>query len=262
LGFIIGFLTFHQQNLKGDIKMNLSFSRNSGQNHKTMMRLQSFIILFVAMTFFFGIANASEKKDYAKPADLVSEAVTTFKDFGADPNMAGFREHVKKAKAVLVVPRLIKAGFIIGGSGGSGALLARDEKTGKWSYPAFYTMGSGSIGLQIGGAADQVVLLVMTKKGMDSLLSSSFKLGADASVAAGPVGQGAKAVTADILAYSRSKGIFGGVSVEGSVISVRDKWNEAYYGKSVRPTDMIILHNVTNTQADPLRMEVSKVAGK
>ena len=236
--------------------MKLSISRNTG--------LQSFIVLFVAMTFLFGIANASEKKDkdYDKPMELVSEAVKTFKDFGADPDMDAFREQAKKAKAVLIVPRLIKAGFIIGGSGGSGALLARNEKTGEWSYPAFYTMGSGSIGLQIGGAADQVVLLVMSKKGMDSLLSSSFKLGADASVAAGPVGQGAKAVTADILAYSRSKGVFGGVSVEGSVISTRDKWNEAYYGKPVRPTDMIILHNVTNTQADPLRMEVGKVAGK
>jgi len=236
--------------------MKLSISRNTG--------LQSFIVLFVAMTFLFGIANASEKKDkdYDKPMELVSEAVKTFKDFGADPDMDAFRGQVKKAKAVLIVPRLIKAGFIIGGSGGSGALLARNEKTGEWSYPAFYTMGSGSIGLQIGGAADQVVLLVMSKKGMDSLLSSSFKLGADASVAAGPVGQGAKAVTADILAYSRSKGVFGGVSVEGSVISTRDKWNEAYYGKPVRPTDMIILHNVTNTQADPLRMEVGKVAGK
>jgi lipid-binding SYLF domain-containing protein len=236
--------------------MKLSISRNSG--------LQSFIVLFVAMTFLFGSANASEKKDkdYDKPMDLVSEAVKTFKDFGADPNMDAFRGQVKKAKAVLIVPRLIKAGFIIGGSGGSGALLARNEKTGEWSYPAFYTMGSASIGLQIGGAADQVVLVVMTKKGMDSLLSSSFKLGADASVAAGTVGQGIKAVTADIVSYSRSKGVFGGLSAEGAVIKIREKWNDAYYGKSVRPTDILILHNVTNSQADPLRMEVGKVAGK
>jgi lipid-binding SYLF domain-containing protein len=176
--------------------------------------------------------------------------------------MGGFREQVRKAKAVLIVPRLIKAGFIIGGSGGSGTLLALDDKTGTWSYPAFYTMGSGSFGLQIGGAADQVVLLVMTKKGLDSLLSSSFKLGADASVAAGPTGQGKAAATADILAYARSKGAFGGLTVEGSVIKIRDEWNKTYYGQTVRPLDILVLHKVVNTQADPLRQAVGKTTGK
>ena len=226
------------------------------------LRLHSFIVFFVVLTLLTGIAGADDKKDYDKPRDLVDESVTTFKNFAADPNMGGFRERVKTAMAVFIVPRLIKAGFIIGGSGGSGVLLARDTEARKWSYPAFYTMGSGSVGLQIGGAADQMVLLVMTKKGMDSLLTSSFKLGADASIAAGPTGQGAKAATADILAYARSKGIFGGLSVEGAVISVREKWNTSYYGQSVRPLNILVEHKVINTQSDPLRMEVAKVAGK
>jgi lipid-binding SYLF domain-containing protein len=226
------------------------------------LKLSYFIVFFVVLTLVSGIAGAEEKKDYDKPKELVNEAVTTFKDFAADPNMDGFRERVKTAKAVFIVPRLIKAGFIVGGSGGSGALIARDTEAKKWSYPAFYTMGSGTVGLQIGGAADQVVLLVMTQKGMDSLLSSSFKLGADASIAAGPTGQGASAATADIFSYARSKGIFGGLTVEGAVISVRDKWNTSYYGKSVSPLNILVKHEVTNNQADPLRMEVAKVAGK
>ena len=118
-------------------------------------------------------------KDFSKPEELVVNAKETFENFVADPNMTWFRDNLKNVKAVMIVPRILKGGFIIGGSGGHGALLARDTKTADWSSPAFYTMGSVSFGLQIGGAADQVILMIMTQKAMDSYLSGSFKLGAD-----------------------------------------------------------------------------------
>ncbi|MBW1749745.1 MAG: lipid-binding SYLF domain-containing protein, partial [Deltaproteobacteria bacterium] len=173
--------------------------------------------------------------------------------FLADSNMTWFHNNAHRARAIFIVPQMIRGGFIVGGSGGSGVLLHRDIKKGTWGYPAFYTMGSVSIGLQIGADASEIVMMVMTEKGLNAMLSTDFKLGADVSVAAGPVGASAKAQTADVLAFGRSKGAFGGVSIEGAVISPRNKWNNAYYGSPVGPVDILIRGSVSNPQADQLR---------
>ena len=158
---------------------------------------------------------------------LVDGTTKTATNFAADPNPSSFREYARDAEAMLIVPTMVKAGFIFGGSAGSGVLSARGETGGTWSAPAFYAMGSATFGLRIGGEISEIILLVMSKKGLDTLLSSSIKLGGDVSVAAGPVGQGAKAQTADILAYSRSKGLYGGLNVEGAVIDVNEEYNDA-----------------------------------
>lgn len=184
---------------------------------------------------------------------IVDEARQTYKNFEADPNMEWFPQHLKETKALLIIPTLFKGAFIVGLEGGSGVLLVRDEETGKWSNPAFYTMFSGSFGLQAGIQWPEVILVVRTKKGLDSLLTSSFKLGADVSVAAGPTGAGAKLKTADIYAYARSQGVFVGVSVDGSFISTQEEWNSAYYDKpGVKPHDILVLRNVSNKMAEPL----------
>jgi lipid-binding SYLF domain-containing protein len=139
--------------------------------------------------------------------------------------MSCLKEHLKEARGVLIVPSLLKAGFVFGGSGGSVVLVVRDEKKGQWSQPAFYyTIGSVSFGLQIGGEAAEVIMMVRTQKAVDMLLASSFKLGGDTSIAVVPVGGGAKAnVVADILSFSRSQGAYAGLALDGSVITVRDK---------------------------------------
>jgi lipid-binding SYLF domain-containing protein len=147
---------------------------------------------------------------------------------------------------------------VFGASGGSGVLLARDEATAGWSYPAFYTMGSVTFGLQIGGEVSQLVLMVMTQKGLDALLSRSFKIGGDISVAAGPVGKGAKAQTADIVAFSRTKGLYGGLNVEGAVVEVRDSLNKAYYGRKVRPVEILVSGGPSNPGAEALRAAVAE----
>jgi len=162
----------------------------------------------------------------------------------------------------LIIPQNIKGAFLVGGSGGSGVLLANDAKSGVWGYPAFYTLGSVSFGLQVGGEASEVILMVMTDRGMETLLTSSFKLGADVTLAAGPVGGGATAKTADILSYSRSKGAFAGMAFDGGVIKTKDKFNEAYYGKAISPTDILIRKSVTNPQADNLRAAVAAITAK
>lgn len=157
---------------------------------------------------------------------------------------------------MFIAPQVLKGAYIIGASGGSGVLLVRDEKTGRLNGPAFYAIGGASIGFQIGGEASEVILLLMTERGVSSLLSNSLKLGADAGLAVGPVGMGASAATAnlsaDILSFSRSKGLYGGVSLDGAVVAISGDLNDAYYGKRVTPTDILIRHEVTNPHAGSL----------
>ncbi len=199
--------------------------------------------------------------DAADARELVDKAKRTIEDFKADPDMGWFRDNLPDAQAVMVVPVLIKAGFIFGGSGGHGVVLWRDAASGRWSYPSFTFMGSITFGLQIGGEAAEVVLMIRSDKGRRALLSREFKLGGDVSVAAGPTGAGAQVATADVLAFSRTKGLFGGLTVEGAVIEPKEKWNKAYYGQAASPEDVLIAQRVSNPHADPLRQAIARARG-
>lgn len=215
--------------------------------------------LFIAtMTLIVLTATAARAQDFSKPEELVLKGEAVFKSFMADPNMGWFRDNIGNAKGIFIVPQMLRGGFFIGGSGGSGALLAQDRKTGKWSYPAFYTMGSVSFGMQIGADSSEIILMVMTDKGMEAMLSTEFKLGGDVALAAGPVGASAKAQTVDILAYGRSKGAFVGIAIDGAVIAPRYEWNNSYYGKDVLLADILINQTVSNPQADNLRAALPK----
>lgn len=196
--------------------------------------------------------------DFGKPQELVAKGTAVFKSFMQDPNMGWFRDNVHRARGIFIVPQMLRGGFIIGGSGGSGMLVARDSKTNEWSYPAFYTMGSVSLGLQIGADASEIILMIMTRKGLNAMLSTEFKLGGDVSVAAGPAGASAKAQTADVLAFGRSKGLFGGISIEGAVVAPRYEWNESFYHTPASPVDILIKRAVKNPQADALRAILPK----
>jgi lipid-binding SYLF domain-containing protein len=203
--------------------------------------------------------------DAAEARELVEKARLTLEKFATDPAMSGFRDAVKRARGVYVAPQVLRGAFIFGASGGSGVLLARDE-SGRWSGPAFYTIGEASFGLQAGGDVSEMVLLALTERGVTKLLAPSGKLGADASVAAGPVGAGVTAETAglsaDIVSFSLAKGLYGGVSVEGSVVGVRESLNHAFYGKPVSPTDILIRRTVAAPPAAAGLIEaVAKVAG-
>ncbi len=207
----------------------------------------------VLAVFCLAIASVSAKADDdVKAEELITKARLTINAFKADDNMVWFRNNVQNAKGLLIIPQSVKGGFILGGSGGSGTLLIREN--GEWSYPAFYTMGSVTFGLQIGAEVSEIVLMIMTERGVERLLTSEFKLGGDISVAAGPVGAGAKAQTVDVLAFARSKGLYGGINLEGAVIKIRNDLNAAFYNRSgVRPRDILIARNVSNPEADPLR---------
>jgi lipid-binding SYLF domain-containing protein len=216
-----------------------------------------FTLVFVSLHVFVGQTFAQE--DFSRPDELVLQSEAVYKSFMADKSLEWFHDNVNKAKGIFIVPRMLSGGFFIGGSGGSGALLANHRETGEWSYPAFYTMGSVSFGLQIGAETSEILLLVMTDKGMDAMLSNEFKLGGDVTLAAGPAGATAQAKTADVLAYGKSKGAFVGLKIEGAVIAPRHKWNTAYYGKEVSPVDILINQSVSNPQAESLRAAMPAV---
>jgi lipid-binding SYLF domain-containing protein len=217
-------------------------------------------ILLTCLGLLLGGCASTGTPDDARAAATASQA--TFDHFVKDPDMTWLQQNLPRARAVLISPRILQAGFIIGGSGGNAVLLARNASGNGWSGPAFYKLGTGSIGLQAGAESAEMVALVMTEKALNSFLSSDFKLGADVSVAAGPVGAGTGApITADMVVYVRAKGLYAGLNLSGSVISVDDKANAAFYGHQVTPPDILIKHSVSNAAGDALAHDVARASG-
>ena len=211
-------------------------------------------IIVLSLGVLHGIfATRAVADDASDARQLVERAKLTLESFMQVRETEGFRSLVKNAKGVFIAPMVLRGAFVFGLSGGSGVFLARDSKSGAWAGPAFYAVGEVSFGFQIGGEASEVIFLAMTDRGVNALLKGSVKLGADVGVALGPIGAGADASTAnlsvDILTFSRSKGLYGGVSLEGSYVHVRDGWNNAYYGLNVSPTDILITKVVSNRHA-------------
>ena len=188
---------------------------------------------------------------------LVDRATLTVQDMMTQTVSDDPKSLLRNAKAVMVCPRIFKAGFFIGGEGGNCVMLAR-AGNGTWSYPAFYTIGSGSFGFQFGIQDSQLFMLIMTQKGLNAVLDSQIKLGANASIAIATLGAGVQgstttAVGADIVAFSASRGLFGGIALEGSVMSTQTEWNQSYYGHPFAARQLVMQMEGTNPGADPLR---------
>ncbi len=188
---------------------------------------------------------------------LVDRSALATQEMMTQPVTNGPRDLLRKAKAVMVCPRIFKAGFFFGGEGGRCVLLAR-AGNGTWSYPAFYNIGSGSFGLQFGIEDSQLIMLIMTDRGLSAVLDSQFKIGANASIAVATLGAGIQgsttaAVGADIVAFSENRGLFGGIALEGSIMSSQTDWNQAYYGQPFAARQIVIAMQGSNPGADPLR---------
>jgi len=230
---------------------------------KNYLLLQFVIILSTTMILFqpaFAWANDKEEA-----TQIVEKACMTVDNFMHDKNMAAFRDLLEKAKAVVIAPSLLKGAFVVGVSGGNAVAMFRDEKTGELSEPAFYTIGGASYGLQAGGKSSEVILLAMTDRGANSLLGNSLKLGAGAGIAAGPVGIGVHAATAnlsaDILSFSRSEGLYGGISLDGAVIAARGSLNQAFYNDpEISPMGILVQNSVKNPDATCLVKGLTKIA--
>ena len=217
-------------------------------------------VLLATMAAMIAIPTVADA--FREQQQLVDKAKMTIETFAADRSAgAAVRELKHEAKALFIVPQFLRGAFVFGGAGGSGVLIVRDENTNTWSEPAFYTIGSASFGLQIGGDVSEMVFVVRNQRGLEEFYRSDFKLGADVSIALGPAGEGAsvKGITADMVTYAKKKGVFGGFSADGSIIAVSDDANATYYGRLVRPTDIIVKHSVSNPKSAALRNAAAKL---
>lgn len=188
---------------------------------------------------------AKAKDDEQKENDRIQNAGVVVKEILDIPDDIP-QDLLDKARCVIVFPSVLKAAFIVGGSYGRGVMLCRTQKdyTGPWGAPTMMALEGGSFGLQIGGQATDFVILVMNNRGADSVLHSKVKLGGDASIAAGPKGRDASADTdvtmrAEMLSYSRARGVFAGISLEGSTLRPDNDANKRLYGKDVTSEEII-----------------------
>ena len=228
------------------------FSLSALPNPLQRMRLPALVVASALILTTLNPAGAA-----TEPEELVEKAALTVEKLMVDPNLPELRRYMKRAQAVLIIPQLFKGGLIIGGEGGSGVLLVKGSD-GSWSSPAFYTLGGASFGLQIGGEMSEVVFTIMNDGAITAILDHQFKLGADASVAVGPIGKGIEASTTtnlsdDIYAFSKSVGLFGGGVLEGSAIIKRTSWNELYYAAGADPQKILVERMFFNPHADRLR---------
>src|SRR5271168_1766607 len=204
--------------------------------------MKRFMVTAACLTLAAGVLYA---KDLNKEQKRLEESGVVMQEVLNIPDNIP-HELLEKAECVIVFPNLMKAAFVVGAEYGRGAMVCRtgDKFRGSWGAPAMYALEGGSIGFQIGGEATDLILLVMNDRGMESILSSKVKLGADASVAAGPVGRNAAADTdawmrAEILSYSRSRGLFAGISLEGTTLRPDDDANEQVYGHAFKAKDIV-----------------------
>jgi len=204
-----------------------------------------------------GLAHAQSDQQ-----QLVDRSTLALQDLLGDTDPLDAIPMLRKARAVMVCPRVFKAGFFFGGEGGSCVLAARDAN-GSWSYPAFYAIGSGSFGLQIGIQDAQFTMMILTDKGLSAVMDNQFKIGGDASIAVATFGAGVQGDTtaslgADIVAFTQARGLYGGISLQGSVLAPRTEWNQAYYGKQMAARQIVIEMQAANPGADPLRQVLTR----
>ncbi len=210
--------------------------------------LNRFILAIVGIMMLASCRSTGEFG--SEPEQLIDRSRITFQSMMKDNQYPGLVDLASRAKAIIIVPNMIRAAFFFGGRGGNAVMLSRDEN-GRWSYPAFYTIGGISWGLQFGGQSSELVITVMTEKGLNAIINREVTLGGDAGLAIGELGKGVNASTgaglkSDMYAFARSEGLFVGVSLEGSVIHPRETWNQQIYGSQVTP-DAILLDRTETT---------------
>ena len=204
-----------------------------------------------------GILAGCADRGGADPQQLVDRATLAAQDMLNDRNGTDAQAVLRRARAVMICPRVLRAGFVFGGEGGACVLVAR-AGGGSWSAPAFYGLGSASFGFQAGVQDAEVMLLIMNDRGLNAVLDSQFKLGADATgtfveLGGGIEGATTAALRADIVGFTRSRGLYAGISLNGSLLSAQSELNRAYYGRAIGAQQIVVGVEVSNPGADPLR---------
>lgn len=199
------------------------------------------ISMAVLMSFAVPVLAGEEPDARLKVVD----ATAVINEIMASPDHAIPHELLQRSAGVAIFSGVVKAGFVLGGEYGRGVILHHDVTNNRWSPPAFFSIAAGSVGWQIGAESTDLVLLIRSERGLASMLKNEFKLGADASVAAGPVGRKAQAGTdielkTEVWSYSRSRGLFAGLSLEGAKLTPLNQYNRQYYGKPLSATEILL----------------------
>ncbi|NVK18654.1 MAG: lipid-binding SYLF domain-containing protein [Methylocystaceae bacterium] len=224
--------------------------------------MKRFLAVFLAV---FTIISAQKSMAAEQDAiQILLETEATARHVLGSKQYKELNEAFNKAVGVVIVPRLLKGGFIIGGEYGNAVLLAK-KPDGRWSYPAFYTMGGGSVGFQIGLKDSQMIYVIRTQAGLEAILDDQFKAGAAAGVVVGSFGGSVDGSTttsmgADILAFSLDRGLFGGGALEGAVFAKRNDLNQSFYAQPIEPRQIVLDGAVSNPAADSLRSTLSALA--
>lgn len=222
------------------------------------------IAAIASVTFFKPLSAVAGSDEVAKINDSIEvfEQIMSIPEKGIPPSL------LNRAQGIAIIPGMIKAGFIIGGRHGSGVIVIRNSEGG-WSNPVFITLTGGSVGWQIGAQSTDIILVFKSRKGVDNIMKGKFTLGADAAVAAGPVGRQAEAATdielkAEIYSYSRSRGLFAGISLEGAGLQIDDDANAAFYSEKVsRSNDIFTTKDIKSPSVvNKLKKVLAKYASK
>ena len=214
-------------------------------------------LAFAALLFNTPGASAAASEQM----ETLNRAAITIDHMKSDPAFEKARTMMKDAKAVLVVPRLVKGGFIFGAEGGNGVLMKKNGAG--WSSPAFYTLGSASFGLQAGLEQAEVVMLIMSDRALDAVTRSEFKIGAGLGLTMVNLSAGAEAATppnlsGDIIIWTSAKGLYGGLTLNGSIVKPRDDWNAAFYGRRVQVSD-ILADRVRSPVGNPIGQHLASL---
>ena len=210
-----------------------------------------------AAAFAAPLFTALPARADAKRQSLVDSCLKSARKVLGGKDFPDAAKQMPTAKAVLIMPELVQGGFFLGAAGGRGALMARNGAR-EWSPPAFYGMGSGSLGLQIGAKVSEIVFIIRTEKGLNAILDHKFKFGAEAGVTMVAIGIGLEGASttaggADIVAFGNSAGLFAGVSLEGSYLDADSDWNALYYGQGATTKAIVLDRRFSNPGAEPIR---------
>jgi len=218
-----------------------------------------FIMIVLVASFVSGCASVQPMSANQRAAQVLGAAQVAFVNMHKAPEvvMNDFRALFPKAQGVVILPGLLKGGFIVAAEGGNGVLLAKNA-AGQWGNPAYYFLAAGSVGFQIGAQATDVVLLLFSQKAVASIIAHQGKLGADLGLTFGTIGAGVEASTttnigADIMAFSQGMGAFAGGSLEAAALIKRNDLNEAFYGRPITPEEIVLQGQAQNGAADGLR---------
>jgi len=227
-------------------------------------------IVATAAVVAFSSADAAQRRAAPPPPalpphgeqlSLVDQAERTVDHMRSDPAFGPARDMLNRARAVMIIPSLVKGGFIFGAEGGNGVLMER--RGTRWSDPAFYSLGSASFGLQIGLEKAEIVMMVMSDRALRAIEDGDVKIGAGGGLTVATLSAGAEAATAsnlsgDLVIWTSATGIYGGLTLNGSVMKPRGEWNEKFYGRPVSVAS-ILADQVQNPEANPLRAKLSSV---